>query len=83
MALNVRDPVAGVKLIPTAVEVLGGEAELDGQDAREVGGRLLAAFFAPEPQEGLLVLAHDDPGIGAANEVSSIFNLCHCSFQYY
>jgi hypothetical protein len=31
----------------------------------------LAALFSPEPQQGLLVLAHDDPGIGAADEVVS------------
>jgi hypothetical protein len=32
----------------------------------------LASFFAPEAIEGLLVLAHNDPGIGAADKLASI-----------
>jgi hypothetical protein len=58
----VRDPMAGVEIVPAAVEVLGDRAELDDQDARQVGRSLLAPFLAPEPQQGLLVLAHDDSG---------------------
>jgi hypothetical protein len=29
MALDVRDPVAGVEFVPAAVEVLGDQAELE------------------------------------------------------
>ena len=75
MTLDVRDPVAGVEFIPAAVEVLGDQAELDDQDARKVRRSLLAAFFAPEAQQGFLVLAHDDPGVGAADEVLSVWLL--------
>ncbi len=35
-------------------------------------GSSFAAFFPPQPQQGAFVLAHDDPGIGAADEVSPI-----------
>ena len=70
MALDVRDPAAGIELVPAAVEVLGDQAELDDQDARQVERSLLPALLPPEPQQGLLVLAHDDPGVGAADEVS-------------
>jgi hypothetical protein len=34
MALDVRDPMARVKLLPAAIEVLGDQAELDDQYAR-------------------------------------------------
>jgi hypothetical protein len=57
VALDVRDPMAGVEFVPAAVEVLGDQAELDDQDARQVGRSLLALFFVPEPQKGFLVLA--------------------------
>jgi hypothetical protein len=72
MVLDVTDPVARVLLVPAAVEVLGGEAELDDQHAREVEGDLLTSFLAPEPQQRLFVLAHDDPGVRAADEVRAI-----------
>ena len=36
------------------------------------GGGDLAALFRPEPEKGLLVFAHDDPGIRAADEVTPI-----------
>jgi hypothetical protein len=65
--------MAGVELIPAAVEVLGDQAELDDQDARQVERSLLSALFSPEPQQGLLVLAHDDSGIGAAYEVHTFW----------
>jgi len=30
-----------------------------------------APFLAPEPQKGDFIVAHDDPGIGAANEIAA------------
>ena len=58
--------------IPAPVQVLGRQAELDDEVAREVLRLDLAALLAPEPEEGGLVVAHDDPGIGAADEVATI-----------
>src|SRR5450759_5907608 len=72
MALDVTDPMARVELIPAAVEVLGDQPELDDQHAREVEGGRLTPFLAPEPQQCLLVFAHDDPGIRAADEVHAV-----------
>jgi hypothetical protein len=72
MALDVRDPVARVLFIPAPVEVFGDEAELDDQDARQIEIGDLTAFFAPQAMEGLLIFAHDDPGIGAADEVRAV-----------
>ena len=72
MALDVRDPVAGVEFVPAAVEVFGDEAELDDQNGRQVGVAASPRFLLPEPQQGFLVLAHDDAGIRAADEVTPI-----------
>jgi hypothetical protein len=49
MALDVRDPVARVLFIPAAVEVLGDQAELDDQNARQVKSSRLTSLFAPVP----------------------------------
>jgi hypothetical protein len=39
---------------------------LNNQDVRKVERRLLPALFTPQPQKRFFVLAHDDPGVGAA-----------------
>jgi hypothetical protein len=49
MALDVRDPVAGVEFVPAPVEVLGDQTKLDDQDARQIKRNFLAALFPPEP----------------------------------
>ena len=48
------------------------DAELDDQVAGEVLGLDLAALFPPEPEQGGLVIAHDDPGVRAADKVPAI-----------
>ena len=62
---------AGIALVPEPVEILGDPAELDDQ----VGGQILrfhfATLFPPEAQQGGLVVAHDDPGVGAADEIAA------------
>ena len=67
-ALDISDGSAGVALIPAAVEVFGDLSELHD----EVAGKVLRANFSPllspEPNEGGLVVAHDDAGIRAADE---------------
>jgi hypothetical protein len=47
MALDVRDPVAGVEFVPAPVEVLGDQT--NHQDARQIKRNFLAALFPPEP----------------------------------
>jgi hypothetical protein len=79
--LHRRDGPPGVALIPNTVEVLGRQAELDDQVAGEVLRPDLAPLFLPEADQGFFVLAHDDPGIGAADEVAAgrfvLKGLCH------
>ena len=67
--LNVCDGLARVALVPKPVEVLGNQPELDDQIAGEVLRLGFAAFLAPKAEEGFFIVAHDDAGVGAADEV--------------
>src|SRR5438105_1069595 len=73
LPLHFDDDLAGIALVPMAVEVLRYGPELDNK----VGGKVLrldfASFFPPEPHEGHLIVAHDYPGVGAANEIATIW----------
>ena len=67
-ALDVGDDPPGVALVPSPVERLGGDAELDDEVVAEVFGLGLAALFLPQPDQRRLVGAHDDPRVRAADE---------------
>ena len=69
-ALDVGEDLAGIAFEPVAVEGLGDDPELDDEVAGEVLRLDLAAFFPPEAEQGGLVVAHDDPGIRAADEAA-------------
>jgi hypothetical protein len=71
--LHVLDGAAGVALIPAPVEVLGNRAELDDQIFREILWLDLAALFQPEPNQLILIVAHNDFGVRAADESAAIF----------
>ena len=70
--LDAFDGLPGVALVPVPVEVLGHEAELDDEVAGQVLRLGLAALLPPEAEEGGFVVAHDDPGVGAADEAAPI-----------
>ena len=72
LPLHLGDDLAGIALVPVPVEVLGHGAELDDQVAREVLGLDFAALFPPEPEQGGFVVAHDDPGVRAADEGAAV-----------
>jgi hypothetical protein len=57
-----------------SVEVLCRDAELDDEVPREVLGLDLAAFLLPEADKRGFIVAHDDSGIGATDEVSAGIN---------
>jgi hypothetical protein len=46
-----------------AVELLGGDAELDNQVRGEVLLLDLTALLLPEPEERGFIVAHDDSGV--------------------
>jgi uncharacterized caspase-like protein len=70
--LHSGDRVAGVSFVPVPVEFLGRTAELDDQVAGKVFGLRLAPLFAPEPEQGGFVIAHDDPGVRTADEAAPV-----------
>jgi hypothetical protein len=70
--LHVADLVAGVALVPGAVEVLGSLPELHDEVSGQVLRLCLAPFFAPQPNKGGLVAAHDDPGVRATDEETAL-----------
>jgi hypothetical protein len=70
--LHVLDGVAGVTLIPAAVEVLGHGTELDDQVVGKILRSDLTALLLPQPQQGGLVITHDDPCIRSADRMAAI-----------
>ena len=69
-ALNVLDGVPGISFVPFTIEGLSHEAELDDEVGRQVFRADFAALLLPQADQGLLVPAHDDAGVGAADEVA-------------
>ena len=70
--LDLAEGLAGVAFEPVAIEGLGHDPELDDEVAGQVLGLDLAALLAPKADEGGLIIAHDDPGVRAADEVAAI-----------
>ena len=68
LPLDLGDGLAGIAFVPAPVEVLGDRAELDDQVAGQVFRLDLAALLPPQPEQGGFVVAHDDPGVRAADE---------------
>src|ERR1700691_2714658 len=65
--LDIDNELTGIGLVPAAVKVFGDDPELDDEIAREVFRLYFAALLAPQPQQRILVVAHDDPGIRTAD----------------
>jgi hypothetical protein len=57
---------------PAPIKLLGSETKLDDQIGRQVLRLDLAAFLRPKAEEGGFVIAHDDAGVRAANEVPPV-----------
>ena len=75
LPLDIRNDLTGIGLVPAPVQVLGNHAELDNEIAGQVFGFDFAALFPPEPEQGGLVVAHDNPSVRAANEIAAIGRL--------
>jgi hypothetical protein len=72
MALDVGDPLARVAFIPGAIQVLCDGAELHDEVAGQILPPGLPALFLPQADESGLVAAHDDPGVGTADEGTAL-----------
>ena len=68
LPLDIGNHLAGIGLIPAPIEVLGHHPELDDEVAGQVLWLDLAALFPPEPEQGAFIVAHDDPGVRAADK---------------
>jgi hypothetical protein len=71
-SLDIDQDLPGIGLIPAPIEVLGHHPKLNNQITGYILRLDLAALFPPEPDERLVVIAYDDPGIGAANEIPTV-----------
>jgi len=71
--LNAFDRLPGVALVPMSVEGFGHQPELDDEVAGEVLWFDFSPLFLPEAEQGGFVAAHDDPGVGAADDGTAIF----------
>ena len=65
LPLDVRNHLARIGLVPAPIKLLRHHPELDDEIAGQVLRFDLAALFAPEPQQRLLIITHNDPGIRA------------------
>jgi hypothetical protein len=63
--LDVSNRLAGIGLIPAPIEVLGHHPKLHHQIAGQILWLDLAPLLPPESDQRLLIIAHDDPGVGA------------------
>ena len=78
--LDIGKHLAGVRFVPAPIEVLCYDTELDDEIAGQVLWLNLAALFVPYADQCLLIVAHDDPGIRAADEVTAGFHWKSQSF---
>ena len=74
-ALDVGDHLPGIELVPTPIEVLGDCPKLNNQVPREVLRLDLPSLLPPQPHQGDFVIAHDDPGVRAADKRAAIRSL--------
>src|SRR5215471_3105061 len=67
-ALNINDASARVALVPSSVERFRGGPKLHDEVAGKVLRLNLAPLLAPKVHQRGFIGAHDDPGVGAADE---------------
>src|ERR1700722_6800784 len=72
-ALNVRYGPPSIALVPSPVQRLGGDAQLDDKVVAQILRLGFPALFLPEPDQSSLVWAHNDPRIRAADELPAIW----------
>ncbi|MET4040518.1 hypothetical protein ABIC03_002209 [Bradyrhizobium sp. RT6a] len=70
--LDVRDGLSCRALVSEAIEDLCYRAELDDEIIREIFWCDLSTFLLPKAGELVLVVAHDDTRIRAADEVAAV-----------
>src|SRR5262245_46437946 len=70
--LPVADPMARLALVPGEVERFRCEPQLDNEFTGQILRLCLTPLLAPQPGERGLVAAHDNAGVGAADEMAAV-----------
>src|SRR5271169_824410 len=70
--LHIDHHLPGIGLIPASIELLRRKPKLDDQIPRQVLRLDLAPLLPPQPDQGLLVGAHDDPSVRATDKMPSL-----------
>jgi hypothetical protein len=70
--LYVCKDLSRIGLVPAPVKVLGHNAKLNYEIAGQVFRLNLSTLPVPQTEEGGFIIAHDDPGIRAADEVAAV-----------
>ena len=71
-ALNPGEDLTGIAFEPVAVKGFGNQPKLDDEVAGQILGFGFAALFPPQADQGGFVVAHNDAGVRAANEMSAM-----------
>jgi hypothetical protein len=72
LALNVGNHLPSIGLIPAAIELLGRESQLDYEIAGQVLRLDLTPLLTPKLNKGRFIVAHDDPGVRATDEITAV-----------
>src|SRR5947207_3699239 len=75
LLLDVDKQLTRIGLIPAPVQLFGDKTELDDKISREILRLHLAALLPPEPDKRGLVTAHNDPRLGAPDEMQAILRV--------
>jgi len=70
--LSILYGMAGIALVPVPIEVLGDDPSWTMRLPERSSGFGFAALLSPEVEQGVFIVAHDDAGIRAADEGTSI-----------
>ena len=74
--LHIRNDLPGIGLVPAAVQLFRGCSSWTTRLPERSSGSASPRFSRHSRSQGGLVLAHDDPGVGAADEVAPIGTFC-------
>ena len=72
VALDVNDELPGISLVPSSIKLLSDRPKLDNEVSGQVFRLDLSAFLPPQPHQGDLIAAHDDPGVGTTDERAAV-----------
>src|SRR6516164_5940748 len=76
LSLDVSKRLPGIGLVQPSVQIFGGNAKLDNEIVRKVFWLCFTTFFAPQPEQGGLIVPHDDPSVRAADEIAAVPSRC-------